>query len=624
MRKRPSYPIRLLAKSLASLVAVAIAATCSFAGAPPAPGQVGLDYISHVRIGTSMCDTCPPRVCPGEPVVVTVSGVLPTGCVAFRGLRDLPVGAPFTVLAADFVVDTCGVACPASFTEFSASVTLPPAVPGFQRFTLISQVRTCPDTNVVASSRSHEFVYEVEPECLGTPPLDSLVRSFTSFRISPERRCHGDSLTLQLVKNGCPPCVHLQSLTYDPALGFEAVVNWTPLCAELRCVPETLSVALGRFAAGSHRLAADVHVRVLGTVVQDSVIAFTEFVAFDVPRDCGDPILDCLEPELPASGLPQRACGVTVARGGRGDVLVPIRTWVPAAGVQGYLDVSPRFRIVDMAYAGPAGGVHVSWAQDGMRTRFILFGGTADVVPVGISNLLRVTVEHDSTYQDSTARFASWGTLNGRVEIASGPNGESIALCPSILLSLPPVIRLCIKSEPATCDANQDGHSDVRDLVLMTRCLWHELSPEDRARMCMDCDQDGVFAFQDLVCCARHILRLPLVPRDSVQANDALHVSFDEPQRDGDGWLVRVRLTGANARHRAGHVGQHVYGRRDARRQEALRGLEQQRQQRSGGGRDDDSRERREAPDERKRAQQAIGEVAEEIRGNIESRDFGF
>src|SRR6185503_14977155 len=63
------------------------------------------------------------------------------------------------------------------------------------------------------------------------PPPDSLVKTFVSLRIQPEHPCAGDTVTLQLVKNGCPPCVHLRSFGYSPAESTIAgVIDWTPLC----------------------------------------------------------------------------------------------------------------------------------------------------------------------------------------------------------------------------------------------------------------------------------------------------------------------------------------------------------------------------------------------------------
>ncbi len=546
MNKRPCSLIRLLAMPLAGLAGIALLATSAFAAGDPPPDRIGLDYITQVRIGTSVCDTCPPRVCPEKPVVISVSGVLPNGCVAFRGLRELPVGAPFTVLAADFVVDTCGVACPTVLTEFSASMELPPALPGVQSFTLISQVRSCPDTNVVARSSSQQFVYEVEPNCFETPPLDSLVRSFVSFRVVPELRCEGDSLTLQLVKNGCPPCVHLESLTNHPIAGYRAVVAWTPLCNEFRCHPETLSVAIGHLRSGSHQLVAGVDVRLLRTPLPDTVISFQERVSFDVARTCDTTQVGCVLPDLFAAEAPF-GCAVDVAPGNRGTLILSASSHVPLGGLQGRLECPAPFRVVELLspYAVPmrdppgTRGLHVSWVPEGRGARFVLFTTDGTSIPSGSSPVLAVVVACDSGAVAGTRAI-----MRAPLDVASDPAGRSVPICSFELLRLAG-IGLCVGGQALACDVNHDGHSDVRDLVLMTTCL--RIDPPGGSDLCPDCNDDGAWAFDDLLCCARHILRLPLVPRDSVRPNDALHVTFDTPQPESGGWLVRVRLSGADA-----------------------------------------------------------------------------
>src|SRR6185369_18003459 len=90
------------------------------------------------------------------------------------------------------------------------------------------------------------------------PPPDSLVKTFVSLRIQPEHPCAGDTVTLQLIKNGCPPCVHLVSFGNGAAgnFTFAGVINWTPLCVDFACIPETLSAPMGRLSQGSFGVSA--------------------------------------------------------------------------------------------------------------------------------------------------------------------------------------------------------------------------------------------------------------------------------------------------------------------------------------------------------------------------------
>ena len=81
----------------------------------------------------------------------------------------------------------------------------------------------------------------------------------------------------------------------------------------------------------------------------------------------------------------------------------------------------------------------------------------------------------------------------------------------------------------------------------MTHCFRPiPVGAQDSSSICRDCNGDGQFTFDDLFCCARFILRGPLVPVDSVHAVPGLHVSFDPPQPSGDALYVRVHVTGAD------------------------------------------------------------------------------
>src|SRR5262249_10666796 len=91
---------------------LALACSRAFAdGAPVPDADTTFDFIRSVTVGRSDGDTCPPRVCPDQPVLVTVRGQFPNRCYTLRSLRQLPVLGPLDVVAADIVVDTCAHVC---------------------------------------------------------------------------------------------------------------------------------------------------------------------------------------------------------------------------------------------------------------------------------------------------------------------------------------------------------------------------------------------------------------------------------------------------------------------------------------------------------------------------------
>src|SRR5262245_34614198 len=136
----------------------------------------------------------------------------------------------------------------------------------------------------------------------GDPPLDpspdSLVKTFVSLRIQPENPCAGDSVTLQLVKNGCPPCFHLRSFGFLPDSALVGVMDWTPVCNERVCLPETLSTSLGRLNAGTFRVFTSMTVVVHEPPNPDSSIHFQLPIEFEVGRDCGGPPPLCVTSEM--------------------------------------------------------------------------------------------------------------------------------------------------------------------------------------------------------------------------------------------------------------------------------------------------------------------------------------
>ncbi|MEQ1831607.1 MAG: T9SS type A sorting domain-containing protein [Candidatus Eisenbacteria bacterium] len=507
--------------------------------APTAVAQVPPDttlyrFIKDVRFGAGA------SLCPGEPVIMHVSGSMPN-CMRFAGLRILPTAGPFLVVAARVVDFTCVADCLPGTTDFSASIDLGPASPGQYLVVLAEEKSGCPDTTQTAEFRSLNQAYVVRPECPPPPPgLDSLLRSFTSLRVLPAQPCVTDTVRLSLALNGCPPCAHLTSFSFTRVRGLVATMDWTPLCAELRCGAESLSVSLGPLAAGFHRITVATDVNVRGTNKPDSTISFVRVVEFAVAARCDTLSQGCVDGVLPPFGLVLPQCAARIRPGSSGEAVLPIRTAVPAAGIEGFLASVAPFQVTNIAYAGTAAGVQVSWRRDGPLTRFVVFGTRGVAVPAGVSSLLRVTLAADSSL---TAGPES-GRLQGVVTLASDGAGEAIPFC-ALPAVLPPALNICLdRSAPSGCDVNGDGHTDVRDLVRMATCLRAPVAGDPR---CHDCDGDSTFGIPDLICCAREVLGGGGVPGDSAVVNSGLVVSIDPPVAEGSGVRLRVRVRGAAA-----------------------------------------------------------------------------
>ena len=542
---------------IATLFFTVAAAVASAADPPPPPPPVTVPpivlpdtllYIHDIRVGRSDCATCPPIACPGEPVPVEVRGEFPNGCFTFRGLRLAPNRGLFPLLVADIVVDTCGAGCSQAPVPFTGSAELPATGPGSFSFAIQERFRTCPDTTVVSLVAGRVIPYQVQQQCAGPPPpVDSLVRTFVRLEIVPPQPCAGDSVTLRLLTNGCPPCVDLVSFGKDPATGasFAGVFDWRPNCVEFACIPETLSAPMGRLNAGSYHVLAPMTVHVLGTDNPDSTIQFRLPLDFQVGPTCGGPPPLCVVREM-FSTVPAHQCALTIAPGDTGNVPLLYSSDLPMAGVQGSMHVPPPFRFVDLRLASDVIGAHLSWymvrgVPDGVRWVVFTDPGVS-LAPGTLQHLLDATITVDPMAPRGYSQL-----MTASITLASDADGHELPLCDRATLEII-AIRLCVAAaENSACDVNHDGRLDVRDLVRLVGCLRQDLI--DTTRTCVDCDSSGTFDLNDIFCCAGDILRGPGVPRDSVHSDGAVSVSFDPIEALGGSGdlLVRVRVGGARA-----------------------------------------------------------------------------
>jgi hypothetical protein len=213
------------------------------------------------------------------------------------------------------------------------------------------------------------------------------------------------------------------------------------------------------------------------------------------------------------------------------------------AGVQGTIQMPVPFQLTDLQLASGLAGVHLSRQKDGLGMRWLVFTDPGVTLPVGPhQHLLDATV----TAGPGALNGAS-GLMNATITLASGPGGTELPFC--IRQSLVVVaVRLCVAGEPSLCDVNHDGRLDVRDLVTMVSCLVDSV-PHNGGSLspCVDCNQDSTFDISDIFCCARAILRGPLMPADSVRQDPSVSVRIGPVWAEGANRIVHVRVTGAHA-----------------------------------------------------------------------------
>jgi hypothetical protein len=128
--------------------------------------------------------------------------------------------------------------------------------------------------------------------------------------------------------------------------------------------------------------------------------------------------------------------------------------------------------------------------------------------------------------------------------LGSDDHGGVVPWCPRRVADF---ARICAV-HPRECDVNDDGLTDVRDLVLMVHCLY----APDRCANSYDCNQDGSFTLDDVLCCAQRILRPQPCPPGGcppdttpVHTDDAVSLNVGIPVESGGDVRIPIRIDGA-------------------------------------------------------------------------------
>jgi hypothetical protein len=215
------------------------------------------------------------------------------------------------------------------------------------------------------------------------------------------------------------------------------------------------------------------------------------------------------------------------------------------AGVQGTLRLDTEALVIDaVESARPGWVVQVSRNPDG-SVDFIAFAGTgSDVIPPQVGGNpvdvldVRVRVGELRILPPDPVRLAATDLL------VSDPAGHAIRPCPVVTASVEPPPWVALLCRDTACDANDDGRSDVRDLVVMIGCLYPPPNA-DPSLACndstaLDCNASGGLDLDDVFCCARHMLGGDgpgPVPGDTTRAAPDVALRFGLPRDVGDGTI---------------------------------------------------------------------------------------
>ena len=439
--------------------------------------------------------------------------------------------------------------CPMSHTAVQFG-TFPPGLHAIQ-IELVTNLRA--DSSNTIYARAPFFVRD---SCGtggggggGTLPF---VDSIDIFGANSPRPCDNDSIRVQLngrFPNTCytlrraelvqPLCFAWPCLPYVRVLvddrGCVAPPLEPPPCAVNPTVWTTDVLTFGPLPAGAYSLPIQLAVVSCSDSFPTSGY-FSGNQAFRVSH-CGVPE-NCVALDFRHG----TDCDAEMDSSGHASVVLAEASRIPLAGLQGHFRLSSdALRITKMEPVGAAAGMVLTWSATADGASWVLFSKGAPIPPVaggdGLHEFLRVGIGPRGTGAppaqseiELTEAFAS-DTVGGYV--------------PQCLVARIPEdfhrgswARLCL---PRPCDANGDGHSDVRDLVLMVRCL--HFSCPDSSRF--DCDRNGDFGIDDVLCCARRILHRDTHDTTGGRPAPDVHVALGAPHETPSGWVLPVRLSGA-------------------------------------------------------------------------------
>ena len=199
-------------------------------------------------------------------------------------------------------------------------------------------------------------------------------------------------------------------------------------------------------------------------------------------------------------------CDATIGPGGAAQLVFALHTDTPVAALQGSFVLDPSvLRVTAIEPAGDAQGYRLTWSPTANGANFILFNDGGVPIPPDSLNgpgrpILLVTVT-----APAGAMVPAETRLVALHPVGSDPAGGLVPECivggPDGFPKPPPFARIC---GMADCDANHDGRTDVRDLVLMVRCLRAGAA----CTTVFDCQRDGAFTLDDILCCAWRILHV--------------------------------------------------------------------------------------------------------------------
>jgi len=545
----------------------------------PAAAQSGtptLPRVSQVTIGQQPagCDTCPPVACVGRPIRVRVAGMFPDECWWVGRVELIP--SPVTMIAPPtlrIVLDdaSClGRVCLARPTPWKVDTLIPPLPQGAYELPVQIARASCGSPFPPESSWTAPFPFAVQTDCPPTelvPFVDEVVIGKAPCVTCEPVVCADEPFPVRL--SGVLPddCVEFRGLSLVPVTNIRPgppIVRATFAVNDCLGVPCTLqprrwsaTALLPALPAGGNGLT----VQSMQVSMCDStkVLALDSGgVPFTVQDTCARLVPSCFVYDWspPASS----GCNAPLVND-TASVAMRIASPVALAGLQGVLRAQPGLEVRSLEPVGPAAGMTLQWTKRPGGAAFVMFatqgapispaGTGTDSTHVSFLPVLRVGVRFVADAATPATTPLGLYTLRADSLFGSDETGEAVRTCllrcvdSTDVRCAPPVARFCVQ---ASCDVNHDGRADVSDLVRMVHCVVPGGScPDTSARY--DCNGDGSFSLDDVICCAWRILRGNQPPAGGGRIDPSVAFSFGDPQETGQEVELPITLLGAD------HVG---------------------------------------------------------------------
>ena len=363
---------------------------------------------------------------------------------------------------------------------------------------------------------------------LAAPSASAALATLTSISTIPASPTTCDSVTLVVAGTTPTPCYEIVSAEMRAPIPLPSIPELPPSYEiQVRIVlrhtnppggacPTVIQpyehafpaniLRLGRYwvRAVEYILPADSNTPVDSSALDGSFNVTTEgcpphacyLLGFGTPRD---PSCHASAPPGGRAVLPVLLTN-SVPVGGVQTVLVPLQPTPAQAGsvsADSHLVVVP----VDVETTDRSAGFQVAWTAEGNHARIILYSTSGAEIPPGQGPILRVAYQVSSHAQDQVV------LVSAEESVVADPRGDPIPPCPTMTLTVD-WGRICIGGP--LCDLNEDGGSNILDIVQLVNCALagpggSETCPETvMARA--DCNGDGRVDVRDVICCVRKIL----------------------------------------------------------------------------------------------------------------------